>query len=169
MEKKIAFDIDGVLTDSRYIPPTERSCETYRNLKPNKVVCDLVMKLADKGFRIYIISSRKCKQTAECFAAWRVKVGLEPQPFWELHFEIPKNKKARLAESLGCAILVDDSMEAIATCDDTSVKGILLNTGRYTTREYTKFLKEHPAHWVMIDSYLEERIVDYLREAGISF
>jgi uncharacterized HAD superfamily protein len=176
MQKRIAFDIDGVLTENKYIPPELRTCENYKNLEPNLGVLNLINKLRNGGVEIVFITSRFCGGTKEtthmCFIQWLRKKAPEYMNFSNFPFYpgVEKENKARYAQSLNCDILVDDSIEAIAGCDDTVVKGMLFieqNNRRYETTEYLKFMGLH-RECTVIDQYtIGQKIRDYFKEAGI--
>jgi len=171
LEKKIAFDIDGVLTEPTYIPKEERTRERYLQLEPNKDVCDLVKKLIYNKFEVYLISSRNLGTNNMTLGTWfdNTKCGLKWHMFYgKIHFNVPKKQKAYLAEKLGCAILVDDDIDAITECDGTVVQGVLLcHKHRFACKEYTEFTGNHPDQIRTYVGNLENKIVRYFKEAGI--
>lgn len=172
MNKKIAFDIDGVLTEGKYLPVIERTYENYLKLKPIRAVFDFIVELKEAGFQLYIISSRRLTMNHTCFDDWlkRVDLGVKYSDFEVLLFNTPCNQKAYLAEKLGCAVLVDDSLDVINECDNTSVKGFLFidqDNRRYKTEDYVKLIGTEKA---IVDKYaINPEIKRYFKEAGIVF
>jgi len=61
--KRIAVDLDGTLTGVSGFPEVwtstpDQLAKAYENLKPNKEIIGLVNKLYDKGYTIFIFTSR---------------------------------------------------------------------------------------------------------------
>jgi hypothetical protein len=172
MEKRIAFDIDGVLTRNTFLPKKERTPENYLKLEPIKPVFEVLVKLKEAGFKLYIISSRNITMNHSNFQEWldKIKLGIKYRDFEELIFVVPAKEKAYLAERLECAVLVDDSMEAINECNNTVVKGMLFidqSNRRYTAEEYMKYLSTEIS--VIDASTLGKHLRYYFKEGGIVF
>lgn len=167
---KIAFDVDGVLTENIYIPKEERSCARYQALKPNKKMIEAVFKFTELGFELGVLSARSCKYPVKCFMDWWDRVESRPIPFSFVEFEIPKLQKAFIAERRGYDVLIDDSIEEIVVCNKTTVKGFLLHNGRYHKKDYIKFQEDNPEIGCLfcdVSVDITNNVIIYLKEAGI--
>jgi len=165
MERKIAFDIDGVLTENVYIPRAERTCERYHQLKPNNVVIDQIDTLYNQGYRIYIISSRKCKTPKTCFMKWWSD-NRSIRPFWrgDVYLGVSKKRKAHLASELGCTMLFDDDTKAIEGCNDTSVQGVLVNNGRYSINKVANFDFQNEHQTTVLIHDIKYKVEEYYKD-----
>lgn len=165
MEKKIAFDIDGVLTENVYIPLAERTCERYHQLKPNQVVIDALNNLWSVGYEIYIISSRSCKTPKTCFYKWwweQVQATLLERK--NVYLGVPKKQKAYLASKLGCTMLFDDDMNVIEECNNTSVQGVLVDNKRYGSISRYNFLHQNPEQKITLPEKIIKVVDDYYKD-----
>lgn len=164
MQKKIAFDVDGVLTENKYLKPEERTEENYSKLKPNIEVIKFIDTLVEAGFEISYITSRD-KILWDCTWYWLAKHSPKTKTSAIFAGYAPK-EKAYFCEKINYSVLVDDSIEAIAECDNTIVKGMLFidqNNRRYKTREYIKFVKEHSACEVVDSHTISNEVKGYFK------
>lgn len=113
MSPILTFDIDGVLTDGRYIPPELRTAEYYITIPILPGAATAINKLSSFS-TIYFVSSRRTGEPVQYTKLWLEHNGVEMQRLGGVICDITPLHKAILCTSLGSRLHFDDDPRAVA-------------------------------------------------------
>ena len=130
----LAFDMDGVLCDGRFIPKLERTPERYAQADSRLNMAEVAeFNKICTYHDVYVISSRHCSEATYVTRWWLDNEGLGP--FAGVICNVMPKEKADLAKLLHATYLFDDNFQIICDCEAEGMAGVWCVPPNYMVRE----------------------------------